>query len=150
MLRTKKTMKTYVPKVSDVPRQWRLIDAQGQILGRLATRVARLLRGKDKPQFTPHLDLGDPVVVVNARGVRLTGRKESQKTYYWNTGYPQGSRQISFLKYRREKPEELFRDAVWGMLPHNALGRKLIKKLFVYRDGKHPHQAQKPEPLKLG
>jgi large subunit ribosomal protein L13 len=143
-------MKTHTPKPSEVDKKWYLIDARGKVLGRLASEVAKILRGKNKPQFTPHLDLGDFVVVINADKVILTGKKEEIKTYYHHTGYPGGLRAIPFAKYKKEKPEELFTHAVKGMLPHNRLGRKNLSKLFVYRGERHPHQAQKPEPLILG
>ncbi|KPL04260.1 MAG: 50S ribosomal protein L13 [candidate division Zixibacteria bacterium SM23_73_2] len=143
-------MKTYVPKMSEVKRQWYLVDAQDKILGRLATEIAKILRGKTKPEFTPHLDLGDYVVVINAGKVILfSDKKEKQKTYYHHSGYPGGLKKIAFAKMKKEKPEQIIRDAVSGMLPHNRLGRKIISKLFVYMGGDHPHQAQKPQPLNL-
>lgn len=143
-------MKTYVPKMSEVKRQWYLVDAQGKILGRLATGIAKILRGKTKPEFTPHLDLGDYVVVINAGKVILfSDKKEKQKTYYHHSGYPGGLKKITFAKMKKEKPEQIIRDAVSGMLPHNKLGRKIISKLFVYVGGDHPHQAQKPQSLNL-
>lgn len=138
-------MVTYVPKVAEVEKKWHLIDARGKVLGKVAARAATLLRGKHKPVFTPHLDVGDYVVVINADKVVLTGRKESTKTYYWHTFYPGGLKSISFKKYRKEKPEELFREAVKGMLPHNRLGKKILRHLFVYRGEKHPHQSQNPQ-----
>ncbi len=141
-------MKTYTPKVSEIERKWYVVDANRRILGRLATKVAGILMGKGKPQFTPHLDVGDFVVVVNADKASLSGRKEGTKTYYRYSGYPGGLKSTTFSKYVKEKPEELFRHAVWGMLPKNKLGRKMLSKLFVYRGDQHPHQAQKPEPLK--
>ncbi len=143
-------MKTYVPKIDEVSKKWYLVDARGKVLGRLATQIAKTLRGKNKPQFTPHLDVGDFVVVINAEKVVLTGKKEKTKTYYHHTGYPGGLRAVSFSDYIKTKPEELFTQAVKGMLPHNRLGRKILSKLFVYRGEKHPHQAQKPEPINLG
>jgi len=143
-------MKTYTPKQDEIQKRWYLVDAKGKILGRLATQIAKVLRGKNKPQFTPHLDLGDYVVVINAEKVILTGKKEKIKTYYHHTGYPGGLRAVSFTNYIKNKPEELFTQAVKGMLPHNRLGRKILSKLFVYRGEKHPHQAQQPEPIILG
>ena len=142
-------MKTYMPKIEDIKRNWYLIDVDGKILGRVATKIANLLMGKGKPQFCKHLDLGDHIVVVNADKVRLSGKKENQKEYFHHTGYPGGSRSIVFSKYIQTKPEELFKHAISGMLPHNRLGRKMISKLYVYRGEKHPHQAQKPTEIKL-
>jgi len=143
-------MKTYVPKISEVKREWYLIDAQGRILGRMASEIAKILRGKTKPEFTPHLDLGDYVVVINADKVSLfSGKKEREKVYYHHSGYPGGLKKVSFTKLKEKKPEQIIRHAVSGMLPHNRLGRKMISKLFVYTGEKHPHQAQKPKPLNL-
>ena len=142
-------MKTYTPSISEIERKWLVIDAKNRILGRLATRVASLLMGKGKPHFTPHLDVGDYVIVLNADKVILSGKKQNIKTYYRYSGYPGGLKSVVFSKYLKEKPEELFTHAVWGMLPKNKLGRKMLSKLFIYRGDKHPHQAQKPEPLKL-
>lgn len=143
-------MKTYTPKLDESKKKWYLVDAKGKVLGRLASEVAKILRGKNKPEFTPHLDLGDFIVVINAERVILTGKKEKTKIYYHHSGYPGGLKAVPFSKYIKEKPEELFTHAVKGMLPHNRLGRKILSKLFVYRGEKHPHQAQKPEPLTLG
>jgi large subunit ribosomal protein L13 len=148
-LQKEKRMKTYTPKISEIERKWFVIDAKNEILGRLATRVAGLLMGKGKPLFTPHLDVGDYVIITNADKVILSGKKQNTKTYYRYSGYPGGLKSVVFSKYVKEKPEELFTRAVWGMLPKNKLGRKMRSKLFVYRGEKHPHQAQKPEPLKL-
>ena len=142
-------MKTYIPSITEIERKWFLIDAKDIILGRAATKTASLLIGKGKPSFTPHLDVGDFVVVINANKVILSGKKENIKTYYRYSGYPGGLKSTVFSKYVKEKPEELFRDAVWGMLPKNRLGRKMFSKLFVYRGEVHPHQAQKPEPIKV-
>jgi large subunit ribosomal protein L13 len=142
-------MKTYIPSITEIERKWFVIDAQDTILGRAATKTASLLMGKGKPSFTTHLDVGDFVVVINADQVILSGNKENNKTYYHYSGYPGGLKSKVFSKYVKEKPEELFRDAVWGMLPKNRLGRKMFSKLFVYRGGVHPHQAQKPEPIKV-
>ena len=144
-------MKTFIPKVNSVEKKWHVVDVNGKILGRQAAKVARILMGKDKPTYTPFMDVGDFVVVVNAAKVRLsTGKKEATKTYHWNTGYPTGHRQITFAKAVKASPERLFSDAVWGMLPKGPLGRKMLKKLKVYRDEKHPHAAQKPETLVVG
>ena len=142
-------MKTFVPKQEDIERRWYVVDADGQVLGRLASRVAQILRGKHKPMYTPHLDVGDHVVIINAGKIRLTGKKSMQKRYYHHTGYPGGLRSDSFLKLRREHPERVLQHAVRGMLPHNKLGRKMIKKLKVYSDAEHPHGAQQPEVLTI-
>jgi large subunit ribosomal protein L13 len=141
-------MKTYTPSISEIERKWFIIDAENKILGRVATKVAGLLMGKGKPHFTPHLDVGDFVIVLNADKVTLSGKKQNTKTYYRYSGYPGGLKAVVFSKYLKEKPEQLFRDAVWGMLPKNRLGRKMLSKLFVYKGDHHPHQAQKPESLK--
>jgi large subunit ribosomal protein L13 len=140
-------MKTYTARKGAVPRQWYVVDAQGKVLGRLASRIAMVLRGKTKPTFTPHLDTGDFVVVVNAGQVQLTGRKLDNKFYYRHSGYPGGLKEISARHLLQRKPEEVLRHAVRGMLPKNSLGRHLLKKLKVYAGGEHPHQAQQPVPL---
>jgi large subunit ribosomal protein L13 len=140
-------MKSYMPRKDEVPRRWVLVDAQGKVLGRLASRIAMVLRGKTKPTFTPHLDTGDFVVVVNAGQVQLTGRKLDNKFYYRHSGYPGGLKEISARHLLQKKPEEVLRHAVRGMLPKNSLGRHLLKKLKVYAGGEHPHQAQQPVPL---
>ena len=140
-------MKTFVPNVDDIERKWYIIDAQDQILGRLASQIATLLRGKHKPEYTPHLDLGDHVVIVNADKIKVTGRKLSNKFYTRYTGFPGGLRTSSFEKLMHERPERVLFHAVKGMLPKNRLGRKMIKKLRVYTGPDHPHQAQQPEAL---
>jgi len=141
-------MKTYIPKVDPHNKKWWVLDLDGVILGRAAIKVADVLRGKDKPIFTPHLDAGDHVVVVNARNVKVTGKlKPRQMKYYRYSGYPGGLRETTFEKMLLNKPEEVFRLAVRRMLPKNRLGRKMYKKLHVYADAKHPHKAQKPEVL---
>jgi len=140
-------LRTYIPKADEIERKWYVVDAGGQVLGRLATKIATVLRGKNKPQFTPHLDTGDFVVVVNAEKVRLTGKKADIKTYSHYTGYPGGLKQEVFSDVQRRHPERLVEWAVWGMLPHSRLGKQQIKKLKVYRGAAHPHQAQKPENL---
>lgn len=142
-------MKTFVPKKKDIEQKWYLVDASDQVLGRLASRIASVLRGKHKPIYTPHMDVGDFVVVVNAAQVKVTGKKTDQKRYYRYTGYPGGLRVEEYRKLMRERPERVLRQAVWGMLPHNSLGRKLLKKLKIYPGAEHPHQAQQPEPLPL-
>ena len=138
-------MRTYVPKQDEIQREWLVVDASNQVLGRLASEVARLLRGKHKPQYTPYLDTGDFVVVVNAQRVRLTGRKREQKVYYRHSGYPGGLKQETAREMLEKYPERLIRRAVWGMLPKNRLGRKLLRKLKVYRGPEHPHEAQQPK-----
>ena len=130
-------------------RSWYVIDAQGKILGRMATEIARVLRGKNKPTFTPNQDAGDFVIVVNARGIKLTGTKLEKKIYYRHTEYPGGIREKTAAQMLEEKPEELVRLAVKGMLPKNRLSRKLVNKLKVYAGPDHPHEAQKPQPLAI-
>ena len=133
----------------DVQRDWYVLDADSVVLGRLATRVASLLRGKHKPDFTPHVDGGDFVIVVNARRVVLTGRKLEQKKYYRHSGYPGGIREVNAEVMRERHPERMVEKAVRGMLPKNPLGRRMLRKLKVYADGEHPHAAQKPQTLEL-
>jgi large subunit ribosomal protein L13 len=138
-------MQSYVPKPDEIRREWVVMDAENQVLGRLATEAARLLRGKHKPEFTPHLDTGDFVVVVNADKIRLTGNKLEDKTYYRHSGRP-GALKSETARERIEKyPERMIQAAVWGMLPKNRLGRKLLRKLKVYSGPDHPHQAQQPK-----
>src|SRR3989338_5145926 len=140
----KGSMATTQPKVDTIARKWYLVDADGKVLGRLATRVATILRGKHKPCFAPHLDVGDHVVVVNAEKVHLTGRKLSDKRYRWHSGYIGGLRDVSAETMLRRHPERVIEWAVQGMLPKNRLGRAMAKKLKVYRGAAHPHQAQQP------
>ena len=140
-------MPTAQPKLETITRKWYLVDADGKVLGRLATRVATILRGKHKPYFAPHLDVGDHVVVVNAEKIHLTGRKLTDKIYRWHTGYIGGLREVSAEKMLRAHPERVIEWAVQGMLPKGRLGRAMAKKLKVYRGPEHPHQSQKPEPL---
>ena len=142
-------MRTYIPKQKDIKHEWLVVDAEGQRLGRLATRVATVLRGKHRPIFTPHLDTGDFVIVINAEKIGLTGNKLNQKTYFRHSMYPGGSTFTLLRDAMENKPEWVVRQAVWGMLPHNRLGRKLIKKLKVYSGSEHPHQAQQPTKLEL-
>lgn len=132
-----------------IQRQWYVIDARGKILGRMATEIAKVLRGKHKPIFTPNLDAGDFVIVVNAREIKLTGAKLDKKIYYRHTEYPGGIRERTAAQMLEEKPEELVRLAVKGMLPKNRLSRKLVTKLKVYAGAEHPHDAQKPQPLAI-
>ena len=142
-------MKTFIPKQTDIERKWYVVDLKGAILGRAAVRIANVLRGKTKPYYTPHLDCGDHVIVLNARHVALTGRKSTDKKYYRYTGYPGGLRETNFKREIQKFPERVVERAVRGMIPHNRLGRKVFKKLHVYPEDYHPHQAQKPEQLKL-
>jgi large subunit ribosomal protein L13 len=142
-------MKTYVPAAGEVRRRWLLVDADGKVLGRLAARVATLLRGKHKPVYTPQSDTGDFVVVVNAAGVRLTGRKLQQKRLVRHSGYPGGLRTTPYEVLMRTHPERVVTEAVRGMLPKTRQGRALLKKLKVYRGAAHPHAAQKPSPVQL-
>ena len=142
-------MKTYSAKPKDIQRKWYLIDADGLILGRMATRIADILRGKDKPIYTAHMDTGDFVVVINAEKVRLTGRKTDQKEYQRYSGYPGGLKKIPFRRMLASHPERIIEHAVRGMIPHNRLGRAVIKKLKVYAGPEHPHEAQEPEVLKI-
>jgi len=142
-------MPTPMPRESEIERKWYVVDATDQVLGRLASRVATILRGKHKPIFAPHLDVGDHVVVLNAEKVHLTGRKLRDKVYRWHTGYIGGLREVNAEKMLRTHPERVIEWAVQGMLPKNRLGRAMAKKLKVYRGAEHPHQAQKPEPLDI-
>ena len=142
-------MKTFVPRPSEHERKWYIVDADGKVLGRLASEIAKRIRGKDNPLFTPFLDLGASVVVVNAEKIRLTGKKSKIKTYYWHTGYPGGLRSVGFEKLIATHPTRVIERAVKGMLPKNRLGSKLNKRLFIYAGDKHPHLAQRPEPLEI-
>lgn len=142
-------MKTYTPRKGDIQRKWWVVDAAGQPLGRLATEVARILRGKHKPQYTPFLDTGDHVVVINASGVMLTGNKADSKTYFRHSGYMGGERHIPFRTMQERHPERVIELAIKGMLPKNALGRTMRKKLRVYAGDEHPHVGQDPQPLTL-
>lgn len=135
---------TYMANPKDIQRTWYVIDAAGRPLGKVATDAARILRGKHKPEFTPHVDTGDHVIIINAKDVVLTGRKADQKVYYHHSGYPGGLKTISFKTMLEKQPEKIFYHAVRGMLPHNRLGRAMLKKLRVYKDDQHGHQAQKP------
>jgi large subunit ribosomal protein L13 len=142
-------MKTYNARKEDVDRQWYVIDATGMILGRLASEVARRLRGKHKPIYTPYVDTGDFIIVVNAEKVALSGKKLTDKVYYHHSGYPGGIKAITAGKLLKEKPERLLRYAVRGMLPKNTLGRAMLKKLKIYTGGTHCHEAQCPHVLEL-
>jgi large subunit ribosomal protein L13 len=136
-------------KNSDNPQKWYVVDANGAVLGRLASQVAHRLRGKHNPKFTPHVDTGDWVIVINAEKIVLTGRKMDQKMYYRHSGYIGGLKQMSAKELLEKKPEELVRSAVKGMLPKNKIGRRLFKKLKVYTGNVHPHEAQQPEVIKI-
>lgn len=142
-------MKSFMANPMDIERKWFVIDAEGKILGRLAAEVAKILRGKNKPTFTPHVDTGDFVVIINAEKVIMSGNKLTDKTYFQHSGYPGGTRFTTYGKLRAEKPERLIEIAVKGMLPHNTLGASMFKKLKVYRGAAHPHAAQSPETLEL-
>ncbi|MEK7863895.1 MAG: 50S ribosomal protein L13 [Chloroflexota bacterium] len=140
--------KTYTPKASEIQREWRVVDADGATLGRLATQIASLLRGKHRVTFAPHLDSGDPVIVVNAARIKVTGSKLQDKMYVRHSGYPGGFRAENLEKLLARRPEEVIRRAVRGMLPQNRLGEQMIRKLHVYAGAEHPHAAQKPQPHK--
>ncbi len=142
-------MKTQSMRAEDVRHAWFVVDAENKTLGRLATEIARRLRGKHKPEYTPHVDTGDYVVVINAEKVRVTGAKTTDKMYYRHSGFPGGIRSRSFEQMRDSHPERIIEKAVKGMLPRNPLGRAMLKKLKVYAGGEHPHSAQQPEPLEL-
>ena len=142
-------MKTYTAKAGQVEQGWVLVDAQDKVLGRLATRIASRLRGKHRPEYTPHVDTGDYVVVVNAAKLRVTGRKAEDKTYVRHTGYPGGLRQTNFAKLQARYPERALQRAVKGMLPKGPLGYAMLKKLKVYAGATHPHSAQQPKPVEI-
>ena len=142
-------MKTWTAKATDVERRWYVVDAEGETLGRLATRIADTLRGKQKPTYTPHVDTGDFVVVVNAEKIGVTGQKLDQKRYYRHSGYPGGIRSRTLREQLERRPTEVIRTAVKGMLPRNKLARRQITKLKVYAGPNHPHEAQNPQPLKM-
>jgi large subunit ribosomal protein L13 len=142
-------MRTFIPKKDDIEQKWWLINAEGRILGRMATEVADLIRGKRKPQFTSHLDTGDFVVIVNAEKIKVSGRKLDQKKYYTHSLYPGGIKEETLKDLLERKPEEVVKKAVWGMIPKGKLGRALYKKLKVYRGPSHPHEAQNPQEYKF-
>ncbi|NJD19837.1 MAG: 50S ribosomal protein L13 [Gemmatimonadetes bacterium] len=142
-------MRTYTPKADEIERRWWVVDAAGKPLGRLATEIARILRGKHKPMYTPHLDTGDHVVVLNASQVVLTGNKADQKTYFRHTGYMGHEKHIPFRRMAGAHPERIVEMAVKGMMPKNALGRAMYKKLKVYAGSEHPHHGQQPQPLDI-
>jgi large subunit ribosomal protein L13 len=142
-------MKTYVPKKDELEKKWWLIDAEGKVLGRLATEIAVLLRGKRNPKYIDFMDSGDFVVVINAEKVKVTGKKMEQKKYYSHSGYPGGLKERTLKELLAKKPEEVIKKAVWGMIPKNRLGRSIHKKLKVYRGTEHPHQAQEPQEYRF-
>jgi large subunit ribosomal protein L13 len=142
-------MRTFMGKTAEIEREWYVVDAEGQTLGRLASKIAPILKGKHKPVYTPHLDCGDFVVVVNAEKVRVTGRKLDQKMYHRHSGYPGGLTSITLRNQLDRYPERVLQAAVKGMLPKNKLGRRMLKKLKVYAGDSHPHQAQRPKPMEL-
>jgi large subunit ribosomal protein L13 len=139
--------KTYSAKKKDITRQWHIIDAEDVVLGRLASKVAQILKGKHKPIYTPHIDTGDNVIVVNAEKIKMTGKKQEQKVYWRHSGYPGGIKGTIAAKIMKDQPEKIIRHAVAGMLPKNTIGRLMIKKLKVYAGPDHPHEAQQPKPL---
>lgn len=141
--------KTFIEKNENITRKWYIVDAENQVLGRFATKIAILLRGKHKPIFSRHQDVGDHVIVINAGKIRLTGKKSEKKRYYRHSGYPGGLKEITFKRMMVKKPEWVIEHAVRGMLPHNRLGRKIFKKLKVYEGPVHPHKAQTPELLEM-
>lgn len=141
--------KTYIPKSGDVTQDWKLVDANGKNLGRLATEISSILLGKGKPIFTPGVDTGDYVIVVNAERITVTGNKMEDKYYYRHSGYPGGLKKISLKDQLVKYPDRVIRQAVWGMLPHNRYGRKILKKLKIYAGSDHPHQAQNPIQVEL-
>lgn len=142
-------MKTYQAKKEELEQKWYLVNAEGKVLGRLATELAKILKGKNKPIYTPYLDTGDFVIVVNAEKLTLTGKKMKDKIYYHHTGYPGGIKEMNAEKLLAKKPTEMIRKAVKGMLPKNSLGREMLRKLKVYAGPNHPHEAQKPVPINI-
>jgi len=138
-----------MPNPNSIERKWYVVDAKGKTLGRLASQIASILKGKHKPIYAPHMDTGDFVIVVNASEVELTGKKKEQKVYRRHSGYPGGLKEVSFERMIKERPQKVVYDAVWGMIPHNRLGRRMITKLKVYGGPEHKHEAQKPEALEF-
>ena len=141
--------KTFTPKAGDIEKKWVVVDADGQVLGRLASKVAQILRGKNKPIFTPHLDTGDNVIIVNAEKIRITGKKADTKKYYRYSGYPGGLHAWEYRKLLKDRPERILRHAIWGMLPHNRLGRKLLTNVRIYAGPEHKQNAQMPEKIEI-
>jgi large subunit ribosomal protein L13 len=142
-------VKTYVPTEGAIKKQWRIIDAEGQVLGRVAAEAAKLLRGKYKPEYTPFLDCGDPVIIINAAKIRVTGAKMEQKCYYRHSGYPGGIKETLLSTMMRKHPTRALEIAIKGMLPGNRLGRKLATEFRIYADANHPHEAQQPVPFEI-
>ena len=142
-------MKTYAVKAGDIQRKWYVADADGKTLGRFASTVAKILRGKHKPIYSPHLDTGDHVIVVNAANIVVTGKKAQQKQYYHHSGYPGGLKSMSYGELMEKRPEKILEHAIRGMLPHNSLGRQMFRKLRIYAGPDHVHQSQKPEEIQL-
>jgi len=142
-------MKTYSIKAGEIQKDWFVADAENKILGRLASKVAQVLKGKHKPTYTPHMDMGDFVVVVNAEKVRVSGKKEMQKTYFSHSGYPGGTKELDLYTLRRKHPERVIQNAVKGMLPHNSLGRHMMRNLKIYSGPDHPHSAQEPKVMEF-
>ncbi len=142
-------MKTYMARSEDFAKKWYVIDGDGKTVGRLSSKIARILRGKEKPQFTPHADIGDFVIVVNADKLKFTGKKWDNKRYYWHTGHPGGIRSIAADDLSSKKPQEILKKAVWGMLPKNRWQKKLITRLKIYTGSEHPHAPQQPETLEV-
>jgi large subunit ribosomal protein L13 len=142
-------MSTYIPSSHDISRKWFVVDASGKTLGRLATEAARVLSGKNSPKYTPFMDMGDHLIVINAEKIRLTGLKSQQKMYRRYTGFPGGLREESFVRLLQRKPEKIVEEAIKGMLPKTKLGRKMGSKLNVYKGEQHPHAAQQPQPLEI-
>ncbi len=143
------TTKSYTPRAGDIERSWYVVDADGKTLGRLASQIAHVLRGKHKPAYSPHMDLGDHIVVINAEKIRVTGRKAEQKVYHRHTGYPGGLRTTTYEEMLNKHPDRILRTAVKGMMPNNVLGRQMFKKLRIYAGPEHEHAAQQPKPLDL-
>ncbi len=143
------TFRTWSPKASEIKRDWLVVDTSGHILGRFATQVATLLRGKHKPTFTPHMDVGDNVIVVNAEQIRVLGKKPDQKMYYRHSGYPGGLKAETYRRLHARHPDRVIKLAVKGMLPKNRLGRRMLKQLHIYAGPRHPHAAQQPRPYEL-
>ena len=142
-------METTSISINQINRDWFIVDAENQTLGRLSSEIAQILRGKKKPYFTPHLDMGDFVIVINAEKIKVTGKKEKSKTYFRHSGFPGGITQMNLQKVRQDSPEKIIINAVKGMLPHNRLGRKLLTHLKVYSGESHPHHSQQPKNIKL-
>jgi len=140
-------METTSIRINEINRDWFIVDAEGQTLGRFASEIAQILRGKKKPFFTPHMDMGDFIIVINAEKVRVTGKKEKDKSYFRHSGFPGGITQINLKKLRQDYPERIITNAVKGMLPHNRLGKKLLTHLKVYQGESHPHTAQQPQTI---